>query len=74
MNYKGLSFIYFCVFKKMFLEYKPPPDYGYVQEHCDYQPVEECKMVVRTVSLHLYLFWLVGYVIQKRIFPILNTL
>ena len=58
MNYKGLSFIYFCVFKKMFLEYKPPPDYGYVQEHCDYQPVEECKMVVRTVSLHLYLFWI----------------
>ena len=34
----------------MFLEYKPPPDYGYVQEHCDYQPVEECKMIVRSVS------------------------
>ena len=27
--------------------YDPPPHYGYIQEHCDYTPVEACKVVER---------------------------
>jgi len=26
------------------------PSYGYVQEHCDYKPVEECKNVSQILS------------------------
>lgn len=31
--------------------YDPPPHYGYIQENCDYTPVEECKKVERCENI-----------------------
>ena len=33
--------------------YQGPPNYGYVKNNCNYKPVQECKSVVKRVSITL---------------------